>query len=250
MEPSDTSRSSPRLAVVAPVFNEAENIGPLIDEVVAALADAGPCEIIVVDDCSSDGTADALAEAKTAIPALRVLRHARNAGQSRALRSGVLAAKADIIVTLDGDGQNDPADIPKLLERLQRADAPPGLAMVAGQRRNRKDTLAKRWASRAANAIRQKLLADGAADTGCGLKAFRREAFLHAPYFDHLHRYLPAMMIREGFKVEYCDVGHRPRRFGVSKYTNWQRAAVAVRDILGVLWLKDRARSPGGIEEL
>ncbi|MEL7029069.1 MAG: glycosyltransferase family 2 protein [Pseudomonadota bacterium] len=244
------TKDAPDISVVAPVFNEAENVGPLIAEIEAALAEQGGYEVLIVDDCSTDATSDALAREKAARPRLRVLRHEANAGQSRALRTGVLAARGRIIVTLDGDGQNDPADIPRLLAQLTRPDAPSDLAMVAGQRIGRQDRAAKRWASKAANAVRIRMLGDGARDSGCGLKAFRRSAFLRAPYFDHLHRYLPAMMIREGFRVEYCDVRHRPRRFGVSKYTNWQRALVAVRDLLGVLWLTARARSPGRIREL
>ncbi|MEM1102673.1 MAG: glycosyltransferase family 2 protein [Pseudomonadota bacterium] len=250
MRVSEASRLNPDVSVVCPVFNEEDNVAPLIAEIEAALGPRGAFEILIVDDCSTDATPERLAALSADRPHLRVLRHGANAGQSRALRTGVLAARASLVVTLDGDGQNDPADMPALLDKLRRDGAPADLGMVAGQRRRRKDTLAKRWASRAANGVRKRILQDGADDTGCGLKAFEREAFLRIPYFDHVHRYLPAMMLREGYRVEYRDVGHRPRRYGVSKYTNWRRAAVAVRDLLGVVWLRQRCRSPGPVREL
>ena len=239
----------PAVSIVAPVYNEAEAIEALAAEIDRALKGRA-YEMIFVDDASIDATLSALARARTRLPALRVLGHARNAGQSRALRSGVLAARGDVIVTLDGDGQNDPADIPGLIAQLTRAGAPPGLAMVAGERRQRQDSAAKRLASRLANGVRRRLLRDGAADTGCGLKAFFREAFLRVPFFDHMHRYLPALFAREGFGVEFRPVNHRPRRHGASKYNNLQRLAVAFRDLLGVIWLRARARDPGRIDEL
>jgi dolichol-phosphate mannosyltransferase len=239
----------PALSVVAPMFNEAEGALPLVAEIAAALADV-PHEIIVIDDCSTDGTRKALLSARLQYPALRILAHGANAGQSRAVRTGVLAARAPVVATLDGDGQNDPNDIPSLFRRLTRKDASAALAMVAGERRKRQDSASKRWASRFANKVRARLLRDGAADTGCGLKVFYREAFLRLPAFDHMHRYLPALMKREGFEVEYASVNHRPRKHGRSKYTNLGRAAVAFRDLLGVMWLNDRARSPNRIDEL
>ncbi len=237
------------LSVVVPMFNEEQGAGSLVAEIAAALAGIAH-EIIVVDDRSTDGTLLALRAARTGTPQLRILAHEVNAGQSRAVRTGVLAARSPVIATLDGDGQNDPADIRGLYAALTRAGAPKGLAMVAGERVKRQDSAAKRWASRAANRVRQALLKDGASDTGCGLKVFYREAFLRLPAFDHMHRYLPALMRREGFVVEFAPVNHRARAFGVSKYTNLGRLAVAFRDLLGVMWLNDRARSPKGISEL
>jgi glycosyltransferase involved in cell wall biosynthesis len=237
------------LSVVVPMFNEEEGAEALAREIAASLHGFAH-EIIVVDDCSTDRTREALARARKGIPQLRILAHARNAGQSRAVRTGVLAARAPVIATLDGDGQNDPADIPTLYRLMQREARPESLAMVGGERVKRQDSAAKRWASRAANKVRATLLKDGATDTGCGIKVFRREAFLRLPAFDHMHRYLPALMRREGFLVEFAPVNHRPRAFGRSKYTNLGRLAVAFRDLLGVMWLNDRARSPNRISEL
>ncbi|NWG70825.1 MAG: glycosyltransferase family 2 protein [Parvularculaceae bacterium] len=237
------------LSVVVPMFNEEEGAAALVEEIAGALAGLA-YEIIVVDARSSDGTVAALKAARAKVPDLRIFAHEANAGQSRAVRTGVLGARAAIIATLDGDGQNDPADIPRLRLALIRPDAPAGLAMVAGERVKRRDSAAKRWASRIANRVRQRLLKDGASDTGCGLKVFYREAFLRLPAFDHMHRYLPALMRREGFLVEFAPVNHRPRAFGTSKYTNLGRLAVAFRDLMGVMWLNDRARSPKGISEL
>lgn len=245
------AREAPDLSVVLPMYNEAGNAGRLVREIAAALSASLPelrFEIVTVDDASTDSTREELVAAKAEAP-LRVLVHARNAGQSRAVRTGVLGARAPLIATLDGDGQNVPADVPALYRQLTRADAPPLLAMVAGERQGRQDTRRKLVASRAANALRQALLKDGAGDTGCGLKVFRRDAFLRLPYFDHLHRYLPALMRREGFEVEFAAVSHRPRTAGVSKYTNLGRAAVAARDLMGVTWLLARGRSPERIEE-
>ena len=181
------------------------------------------------------------------LPALRVLSHGSNAGQSRAVRTGVLAARGAIVVTLDGDGQNPPADAPKLADLL--ASSPSSVALVGGVRAKRQDSGAKRQASLWANRIRRKLLGDDADDTGCGLKAFRRDIFLRLPYFDHLHRYLPALMIREGYQNLYLDVDHRHRETGQSKYTNWGRLVASLSDLLGVMWLKSRSRRPGAISE-
>jgi glycosyltransferase involved in cell wall biosynthesis len=184
---------------------------------------------------------------KAEIPQLRVLSHQKNSGQSRSVRSGILAARAPIIVTMDGDGQNDPADAPRLAERLKAA--PQTLSMVGGERVKRQDSNAKRFASRFGNGVRGWLLKDGALDTGCGLKAFRREAFLRLPYFDHIHRYLPALMIREGYEIAFEPVNHRHRETGVSKYTNFGRLKASVSDLLGVLWLQSRSRLPGSVDE-
>lgn len=236
------------LSVVLPMHNEVGNAADLVQEIRQVFAE-DRIEIIAVDDASTDGTAAALMAIKDDVAVLRVLSHASNAGQSRALRTGILAARGRIIATLDGDGQNVPGDIPALLARLVREDAPPNLAMVAGERQARQDSRAKLVASRAANRVRKLLLRDAANDTGCGLKVFFREAFLRLPYFDHVHRYLPALICREGFEVEFLPVAHRPRRHGVSKYTNLGRAGVAVRDLFGVVWLNARAKKPGRIRE-
>lgn len=238
------------LSVVVPMFNEAENAPDLVREIAEALNGRTDYEIIAVDDRSTDDTAAVLTRLKHEVPALRVVQHGHNAGQSRSVRTGILAAKGGIIATLDGDGQNNPADLPGLYDQLTRADAPDHLAMVAGERQKRQDSQAKLVASRAANGIRKRLLGDDANDTGCGLKVFYREAFLRLPYFDHIHRYLPALMRREGMGVEFAAVSHRPRVHGQSKYTNLGRALVAIRDLMGVIWLKARARQPHEIREL
>jgi glycosyltransferase involved in cell wall biosynthesis len=238
--------AAPLISVVVPVKDEAGNVAPLAREIAAALK-AENHEILFVDDGSKDGTPLALAALKTGLPQLRVLRHGRNLGQSRAIRTGVQAAKGAIIVTLDGDGQNDPADIPKLLSRLR---AEPELAMVSGVRVKRQDSASRRLASRLGNGFRSAHLGDGATDTGCGLKAFRRQVFLDLPYFDHLHRFLIAMVLREGGQVAYVPVHHRPRLTGTSKYTNIGRLLVSVQDLLGVRWLQRRHRGPAQIEEL
>jgi dolichol-phosphate mannosyltransferase len=234
------------VSVVVPVKDEAGNVGPLAREIAAALK-AEPHEIIFVDDGSTDATAAELRALKAEIPTLRILRHARNLGQSRSIRSGVMAARGGLVVTLDGDGQNDPADIPKLLVLL-RSD--PGLAMVSGVRVKRQDKASRRLASRLGNGLRNALLGDGASDTGCGLKAFHRDMFLALPYFDHMHRFLIALTQREGGRVGYAPVNHRPRLQGASKYTNFGRLLVSVHDLLGVRWLQRRHRGPSKTEEL
>jgi dolichol-phosphate mannosyltransferase len=238
------------LSVVVPVKDEAENVGPLAREIAAAIAGEPESEIIFVDDGSTDGTAEALAALKAELPSLRAIRHAANLGQSRAIRTGVGAARADIVVTLDGDGQNDPADIPKLLAELRKDETPHRIGMVSGVRARRQDKLSRKLASRAANSIRQWLLKDNATDTGCGLKAFRREAFLALPYFDHIHRFLITLMIREGYDVRFVDVNHRPRLHGTSKYSNLNRALVGIADLLGVRWLQRRFRGRVEAKEL
>jgi glycosyltransferase involved in cell wall biosynthesis len=233
--------------VVVPVKDEAENAAPLAREIAQALRAAPNHEIIFVDDGSTDGTAERLTALRSEIPELRVLRHARNLGQSRAIRSGVMAARGDIIATLDGDGQNDPADIPKLLAALH---AEREVGMVSGVRTKRKDTASRRIASKFGNAFRSAMLGDGASDTGCGLKAFRRQAFLELPYFDHIHRFLIALVLREGWQVRFVPVNHRPRLTGASKYTNFGRLLVSVQDLLGVRWLQRRHRGRSEIQEL
>ena len=230
----------PQLSVVVPVYNEEENVAPLIGEIVAALRDVLPFEIVYVDDASKDGTLARLTQLKREVPELRVVRHLQNAGQSTATRNGVKAARAPWIATLDGDAQNDPADIPKLL--AERAKASPEIKMFAGWRVKRQDSGSKRWASKWANAIRSNMLKDATPDTGCGIKLFERDAFLDLPYFDHMHRYLPALMQRAGWKTVSVPVNHRHRGSGVSKYNNLNRALVGIRDLRGVAWLIARNR--------
>lgn len=237
---------APQISVVVPVHDEAGAVGPLVEEIAQAFAGRN-FEMVFVDDASRDSTLAELLALKSRHPQLRVLSHPANAGQSRAVRSGVLAARGSIVVTMDGDGQNPPLDAPRLVDALIAAPAEVGL--VGGRRASRMDSQSKRWASVWANRIRRRLLADDADDTGCGLKAFRRDAFLRLPYFDHIHRYLPALMIREGYENRYLDVGHRHRESGRSKYTNWGRLMAALSDLLGVMWLKSRARRPGVVRE-
>lgn len=229
----------PEISVVVPVFNEQDNVPPLVHEIVAALRGVVPFEIVYVDDNSRDGTLAVLQELKHQVPELRVLHHVFQSGQSTAIRTGVKAARGEWIATLDGDGQNDPADIPKLMaERARNAD----VKMFAGWRVNRQDSGSKRWASRWANAIRTRMLRDATPDTGCGIKLFERAAFLDLPYFDHMHRYLPALMQRAGWKTVSVPVNHRARTMGVSKYNNLNRALVGIRDLRGVAWLITRSK--------
>ena len=232
--------ASPEISVVVPVFNEQDNVAPLIREIVAALRGVVPFEIVYVDDNSRDDTLRVLQGLKTEVPELRVLHHVTQSGQSTAVRTGVKAARGAWIATLDGDGQNDPADIPKLLAK--RGDDPREVKLFAGWRVNRQDSGSKRWASKWANAIRTRMLRDDTPDTGCGIKLFEREAFLELPYFDHMHRYLPALMQRAGWKTVSVPVNHRPRTTGVSKYNNLNRALVGIRDLRGVAWLITRSK--------
>ena len=243
---ADTPASAPEISVVVPVFDE-EGAAPALAREIAAAFAGRDVEIVFVDDASRDATRAALLALKPEIPQLRVLSHHANAGQSRAIRSGVLAARGAVVVTLDGDGQNDPADAPRLADRL--AAGPPELALVGGERVKRQDSRAKKVASRLGNGVRRRLLNDQAVDTGCGLKAFRREAFLRLPYFDHIHRYLPALMIREGYEVAFAPVNHRPRETGRTKYNNLGRLWASLSDLAGVVWLKSRSRNPGGVDE-
>jgi dolichol-phosphate mannosyltransferase len=232
------------ISVVIPVYNEQDNILPLVGEIRAALDRRVDYELIYVDDGSTDATAERLAEAAQDLPALRVLRHARSCGQSTAIRTGVRAARAPWIATLDGDGQNDPADVPKLLAAALALDRPPELQLIAGYRRKRRDTWVKRLSSKVANGVRSRLLGDRTPDTGCGLKVFSRETFLQLPYFDHMHRFLPALVIRNGGSVRSVEVNHRPRERGRSKYGLHNRLWVGLVDLLGVIWLQRRARIP------
>lgn len=231
------------ISVVIPVCNEAENVEPLAREIHAALGSV-PYEMIFVDDGSTDSTAATLVGLKAALPALRVLRHSFRSGQSAAVASGVRAARAPWVATLDGDGQNDPADIPRL---LAARDAPQnrGIALFMGDRSaTRKDTAYRRLQSRIANGVRSGLLGDGSPDTGCGIKLFSREAFLDLPRFDHMHRFLPALFQRQGARVISVPVSHRPRTRGVSKYGMFNRLWVGIVDIAGVMWLR-RRHKPG-----
>ncbi|KMW58853.1 Dolichol-phosphate mannosyltransferase [Candidatus Rhodobacter oscarellae] len=229
------------VSIVIPMKNEADNIGPLLAEVAAACAGLDAYEIIVVDDGSTDDTAARGFALMSEHPALRVIRHGQSGGQSAAVHSGVRAANAEIICTLDGDGQNPPAELPKLFGPLL-ADKAGQLGLVAGQRVARQDTLSKRLASRVANGLRGWLLQDGTRDTGCGLKGFRREGFLDLPYFDHMHRYLPALFKRDGWEIALVDVSHRERQAGRSNYSNLQRALVGLYDLIGVAWLIRRRK--------
>ncbi len=243
--------------MVIPAHDEAENIGPLIREVRAALARApevADWEIVVVDDGSDDGTGARATELACDVPHLTVVRHPRKAGQSFALLSGVRAATAPWIATLDGDGQNDPADIPGLLAAREReasaraagaAGPARGPLLLAGHRATRRDTWLKRVSSRIANGVRGRLLGDRTPDTGCGLKLFEREAFLALPHFDHMHRFLPALFLRAGGRVVSVPVGHRPRTRGRSHYGVRNRLFVGIVDLFGVMWLMRRGERTG-----
>ena len=244
-----SAEGRPEFSVVSPVRNEAENVESLVREISQALAGRA-FEIIFVDDSSQDDTRARLFALKDKIPNLRVIGHRKNAGQSRAVRTGVLAARSPVVLTLDGDGQNDPGDLPGLLAQLNRADAPGDLALVQGRRDKRVDSGWKKFGSRFANNVRRSMLKDSNTDSGCGMRAFKRDAYLQIPYFDHMHRYLPALMQSEGFMVEERAVGHRARKHGQSNYTNFGRLADAVSDMRGVMWLRKRRRSPGGTDEI
>ncbi|MDB6163028.1 MAG: glycosyl transferase 2 family protein [Xanthomonadaceae bacterium] len=237
--------TEPQLSVVVPVFNEQDNAAPLVGEIVAALRgnallQGGDFEIVYVDDNSRDATLATLHRLRAEVPELRVLHHVAQSGQSTAIRNGVKAARGQWIATLDGDGQNDPADIPKLL--AERAGAEPAVKLFAGWRVHRQDSGSKRWASKIANAIRARMLRDATPDTGCGIKLFERDAFLDLPHFNHMHRYLPALFQRAGWKTVSVPVNHRARSSGVSKYNNLNRALVGIADLRGVAWLIRRGK--------
>jgi dolichol-phosphate mannosyltransferase len=231
------------LTVVVAARNEAPNLESLLDEIRAALAGRFAFETIVVDDGSDDATQAVLGALRDRHPELVVKRHQRPCGQSAAMRTGILAARGALIATLDGDGQNDPADLPMLIEAYRTAPAEQ-VGMVIGWRRERHDTWRKRKASRVANGVRAWLLKDATPDTGCGLKVIARETYLALPYFDHMHRFLPALVRREGLVSISVPVRHRPRRAGQSKYGIWDRALVGIVDLAGVLWLQHRRRVP------
>ena len=236
------------LSIVIPAHNEAGNIVPLVDDIVLHLAPLAPYEIIVVDDASKDTTLAELTEAQARLPMLRVIRHDRAGGQSAAVHTGVLAARAPVVCTLDGDGQNPAEELPKLAAPILQ-DKTGKIGLVAGQRVKRQDTWSKKLASRFANGLRGWMLRDGTRDTGCGLKAFRREAFLALPYFNHMHRYLPALFARDGWQVALIDVSHRPRGAGRSNYSNLQRGLVGAVDLFGVAWLLRRKKTAHPLPE-
>ncbi|WP_130620777.1 glycosyltransferase [Dyella amyloliquefaciens] len=230
----------PQLSVVVPVFNERDNIPPLLAEIAAALRGKVDFEVVYVDDDSSDDSVAVLAGQKPNYPELRIVRHLTRSGQSTAVWNGVRAARSPWIATLDGDGQNDPADIPKLLAERDKAQA--NVRLFAGWRTTRRDSFNKRISSKIANAVRSRMLKDSTPDTGCGLKLFDRDVFMRLPYFDHMHRYLPALVKRAGFQSTSVPVGHRPRTAGTSKYGMLDRLWVGIADLRGVAWLMRRGK--------
>jgi dolichol-phosphate mannosyltransferase len=235
------------LSIVVPVHDEAENVEPLVAELIAIANRVELVEIIFVDDGSADDTAARLARLRSGEPRLRLLRHDRRAGQTAAIRTGVRAARGPWIVTLDGDGQNDPADIPRLVAAAAEAPRPP--VLVGGLRTRRHDRWSRRAGSRLANAVRGRLLGDRCPDTGCSLKLFRRDRFLELPYFDGMHRFLPALFALGGEPVLYLPVNHRPRLHGRTKYGNLRRGLVGIVDLLGVRWLQSRTAVVDAREE-
>lgn len=228
------------ITVIVPVFNEEENIPSLIEEISNAAKSIPISEILYVDDGSDDRSYAVLQSLKAQHKALRIVHHAKRCGQSAALWTGIKAASNDVIVTIDGDGQNDPADIPLLYRNYMDQQANWPKIMVAGQRKKRNDSWAKRISSRIANRIRSNLLKDNTRDTGCSLKLFRRKDYLALPYFNHMHRFLPALMQRDNVRVVHADVSHRPRTRGISKYGTLDRLAVGISDLWGVWWLLHR----------
>jgi dolichol-phosphate mannosyltransferase len=237
-----TSSSSLEISVVVPVCNEAENVGPLAQEIATALSGKA-FEILFVDDGSTDATASEVLKTRASIPQIRLLKHSFRSGQSAAVTTGVRYARAEWIGTLDGDGQNDPADLPKLIAaRLDPANST--VVLFQGHRTTRKDTGFRKFQSKIANGVRSRLLGDGTPDTGCGIKIMRRASYLELPYFDHMHRFLPALFQRAGGKVISVPVHHRPRARGTSKYGMLDRLWVGIVDIGGVMWLRRRYK-PG-----
>ncbi len=248
MNERDTTRSDPAVSIVVPVRNEAGNIAPLVAEIAKALAGQWVFEVVYVNDGSNDGTEAELKQLMAEHSWLRRVQHKLSCGQSAAVRSGVAAARASMVVTIDGDGQNDPTFIPAMLKALQAGA--PAVGLIAGQRKGRKATGFKKLQSRIANAARRAVLHDGTRDTGCGLKAFPRDLFLRLPYFDGLHRFLPALVRREGFTIGYVDVVDRPRSTGVSNYGMWDRLWVGILDLAGVWWLiRRKKRVPEIVED-
>lgn len=243
------SPAVPRVSVVVPVCNEADNVATLAGEIVAALAPRYAYEILFVDDGSTDATATAVLDVRIRLGAsIRLIRHARRSGQSAAVCSGVRVARARWIATLDGDGQNDPADIPALLTAIE-SSGDERLKLVMGNRTTRRDTWIRRLSSRVANGVRGRMLRDGTPDTGCGIKVFERAAFLELPRFDHMHRFMPALFQRSGARVVSVPVGHRPRTAGRSKYGLHNRLWVGIVDLFGVMWLIRRHPPPAHSKE-
>ena len=237
------------LSIVIPVHNEAGNLRTLCDEIQRALEQGPDHEVVFVDDASGDDTLAVLAELRRADMRIRVLHHEKRCGQSAALLSGVRAARAEWVVTLDGDCQNDPGDIPRLLAARDTPGAPADLGLVNGHRRLRRDSRLRRWSSRVANAVRAALLRDATADSGCGLRLFRRDMYLALPFFDHMHRFVPALMLRQGGAVLSVEVNHRPRKSGHSHYGISNRVWVGIADLLGVYWLQRRMKLPVVVEK-
>jgi glycosyltransferase involved in cell wall biosynthesis len=237
---------APAVSVVVPVRNEAGNVAPLVDEIAAALASRA-FEIVYVNDGSTDATEAELTSLMRTRPYLRQIKHQVSCGQSAAVRSGVVAARAPLVVTLDGDGQNDPRFLPALLDAVGQGGR---VGLAAGQRTARKATGFKRLQSRIANGVRGAILRDGTRDTGCGLKAFRRDVLLALPYFDGLHRFLPALVRRDGYDVVYVDVVDRERRHGVSNYGMWDRLWIGILDLFGVWWLVRRRKRVPQVSEV
>jgi glycosyltransferase involved in cell wall biosynthesis len=244
---SDSDATIPAISVIVPVRNEAGNVAPLVAEIAAALA-GRPFELVYINDGSTDGTEAELKRLQAQHPWLRQIRHTASCGQSAALRTGISAARGAVVATLDGDGQNDPAYLPQLIDALQKGA--PRVGLIAGQRVGRKASGFKRFQSRFANAVRDAILRDGTRDTGCGLKAMPRDVALALPYFDGLHRFLPALVRREGREIGYVDVIDRPRHSGVSNYGFWDRLWVGILDLCGVWWLIRRKRRVPEISEV
>ncbi|MBW1787379.1 MAG: glycosyltransferase family 2 protein [Deltaproteobacteria bacterium] len=244
MKAQSSSPQGPDLAVVVPVLNEAENIEPLVGEIRSALDGRVSYEIVYVDDGSGDETPEILKRTAASLPQFRYVRHRVRCGQSTAMLTGVRSARAAWVATLDGDGQNDPADIPRLYERLLAHEGNNEGLLVVGYRRKRRDSWLKKISSRVANSVRSRLLKDETPDTGSGLKLFNRRLFLQLPYFDHMHRFLPALVIRHGGRVVSVEVNHRERKHGDSKYGLRNRLWVGIVDMLGVMWLQRRAKVP------
>jgi len=238
----------PWLSIVIPLKNEAENVDFVTEAIVAACGDLEPYEVVYVDDGSSDDTAARVKALGERFPQVRLVRHATSGGQSAAIHSGVTRARGRVICTLDGDGQNPPSEIPKLAALLEDRGLPAGVGLIAGQRVGRQDTVSKRWGSQFANGLRQWLLQDATRDTGCGLKMFPRDLFLSLPYFDHMHRYLPALVARDGWRTLHVDVAHAPRHAGRSNYANLSRALVGIYDLIGVMWLIRRRKKARPVE--
>lgn len=230
----------PSLSVVIPIHNEERNIGPLAKEIAEVLSHIIPYEIICVDDASTDNTQQVLKDLSDTMKCLKIVQHSSRKGQSTAIYTGVMFAKASLVLTIDGDGQNDPVDIPKLIENYNSHSGEDQHLMVTGWRKGRKDSWTKRMSSRVANSVRSLLLSDSTPDTGCGLKIFRRADFMRFPAFDHMHRFLPALMIRSGGRIISTEVSHRPRQHGVSHYGILDRLFTGIMDLIGVSWLNRR----------